>query len=224
MIRILKKIPQPVKTILMRIIYLPKELEIRIYDAAFLGKIPFPNKAYIKWNYALRNEGESLNLRHPVTLQDKLSWMKLYYHNPMHTQMVDKYGVRSIVKERIGEEYLVPLLGVYDSFDEIQFDVLPNQFVLKCTHDSGSVVICKDKATFDVQAAKKKLSACLKENHYYRSREWPYKNVKPRIICEPYLKDDHFVDRPDYKFLCFDGEPKMLLVLSDRGSEETQCK
>ncbi len=113
-------------------------------------------------------------------------------------------------------------MGVYDTFDAIDFNALPEQFVLKCTHDSGSVVICLDKNSFDKEAAKKKIEFCLKRNQFYLSREWPYKNVPPRIICEPYLKDDHFIDRPDYKFLCFHGEPKLLLVLSDRGSEETQ--
>ena len=216
-----KIIPKPIKSCVLWTVRRPEKIGNAIYRAASHGKIPFPNKAYIKWNFKIHT-GERLDLKNPKTLQEKLSWMKLYYHNPLHTQMVDKYGAREIIKDKIGEEYLVPLLGVYDSFEQIDFDTLPNQFVLKCTHDSGSVVLCKDKSKLDLSAAEKKLTSHLKQNQYYLSREWPYKNVKPRILCEPYLKDEHSVDRPDYKFLCFHGEPKIMLVLSDRGSEETQ--
>ena len=215
-------IPQSVKHTILNVARFPERTKWKIYRAASLGKIPFPDKAYIKWNFKLRNNGAKLDLKSPKTLQEKLSWMKLYYHDPKQTQMVDKYGVRSIIKEKLGEEYLVPLIGVYDTFEEIDFDSLPKQFVLKCTHDSGSVVICKDKDSFDYEAAKEKITSHLKYNHFYLSREWPYKNVHPRIICEPYLKDDNSEDRPDYKFLCFYGEPKLFLVLSDRGTEETQ--
>ena len=216
-----KFIPRPIKNAILWTVRRPEKIKNDIFRAMSLGKIPCPDEWYIQWNFKRRN-GFALDLKNPRTLQEKLSWMKLHYHDPLHTKMVDKYAVREIVKEKIGEEYLVPLLGVYDRFDDIDFDALPSQFVLKCTHDSGSVVICLDKAQFDKAAAKKKLEFCLKRNHFYLSREWPYKNVPPRIICEPYLKDDRFKDRPDYKFLCFHGEPKMLLVLSDRGTEETQ--
>lgn len=214
-------IPRPVKNLILRIVRIPERIKVKIYHAAANGKIPFPDKAYIKWNYKIHT-GDSLNLKSPSTFQEKLSWMKLHYHIPLHSKLVDKYAVRDIIKEKIGEEYLVPLLGVYDSFDDINFDSLPNQFVLKCSHDSGSVVICKDKSIFDFNYAKKTIVSHMKVNHFYRSREWPYKNVKPRILCEPYLKDDNAVDRPDYKFLCFNGEPKIMLVLTDRGSEDTQ--
>lgn len=215
-------IPKPIKNGILWVARRPEKIKLKVYRAASQGKIPFPDKAYIKWNFKVHNNGAKLDLNNPKTLQEKLSWMKLNYHNPQHTQMVDKYGVREIIKNKLGEEYLVPLIGVYNSFGEIDFDALPNQFVLKCTHDSGSVVICKDKHSFDYNAAKKKLEMCLGRNQFYLSREWPYKNVTPRIICEPYLKDERETDRPDYKFLCFHGEPKMMLVLSDRGSEDTQ--
>lgn len=157
--------------------------------------------------------GYELDLNNPKTFSEKLQWLKLYNRRPEYTMMVDKYRVREYIREKIGDEYLIPLLNVWDSVEEIDFDVLPNQFVLKCNHDQGSIVICKDKVHFDIDAAKQKLARKLKRNHYWSIREWPYKNVKPCIICERYMQDDGGKEElSDYKVLCFNGEPKLIEV------------
>lgn len=181
-----------------------------------LGLTAFiPDKLYLKIRFYLE-VGRKLNLKSPQTYNDKLQWLKLHEKNPQYTQMVDKYEVREYIKEKIGEEYLIPILGVWESADEIDFDKLPNQFVLKCTHDSGGLVICKNKETLDIEATKIKLQKCLKRNFYKIGREWPYKNVKPRIIAEKFMVDESGTDLKDYKFYCFNGEPKVLLISSDR--------
>lgn len=166
------------------------------------------DKKYIRWVYFLRN-GKKLNLDNPVTYFDKINWIKLNDRRPEYTTMVDKYEVKQYVSDIIGEEYVIPTIGVYENSNEIEFDKLPDQFVLKCTHDGGSTIICKEKKTFDIQMAKERLNRYLKRNYYYLSREWPYKDVTPRIICEPYLAG--IVDQ-NYKFFCFNGEVKFLYV------------
>ncbi|MBQ6267305.1 MAG: glycosyl transferase [Clostridia bacterium] len=207
-----KLIPRWIKDLLLYVVRIPQRCRLSLYYAASNGRIPFPDKAFQKWDYKIHT-GRKLNLRHPVTFQEKLQWLKYYYHNPIQSTLVDKYKVRSWVAEKIGEQYLIPLLGVFHSFDDIPFSELPDQFVLKCNHDSGSVVICKNKSSFDYEKAKEKLEACLKINHFYKSREWPYKNIQERcILCEPYLVDDHLHDLKDYKFFCFDGKVKFLYV------------
>lgn len=213
-----KLIPRSIKNIILKIARVPEKIKVKIYKAASLGKIPFPDKAFQKWDYKIHT-GRKLNLRHPVTFQEKLQWMKYYYRNPEFTKLVDKYEVRDYVKEKIGEEYLVPLYGVYNSWNEIDFSALPDAFVIKCTHDSGSVVICKNKSAFDYDAAKKKIEEGLARNQFYLSREWPYKNVKPRIIIEKYLIDEKSGDLPDYKFFCFDGKVKILESNTERQSK-----
>ena len=140
-----------------------------------------------------------LHLKNPLSFSEKLQWLKLYARNSLYTTMVDKYEVKEYVSNIIGENYLIPTIAVYDSFDEIDFDKLPNQFVIKCTHDSGGIVICKDKNTFDITNAKKKISKYLKRKYYYIHREWPYKNVAPRIIIERYMKDAACEELIDYK-------------------------
>lgn len=162
--------------------------------------------------------GYELNLNNPQTFNEKLQWLKLYDRNPLYTQMVDKYEVRKYIAETIGEKYLIPLIGVWDKFEEIDFDILPNQFVLKCTHDSGGLVICKDKGKLDIGATKKKINKSLKRNYFYHSREWPYKNVKPRIICEMYMVDELCAELKDYKFMCFNGKVKCSFVCLNRNS------
>ena len=157
-----------------------------------------------------------LNLDNPQTFNEKLQWLKLYDRKPEYTTMVDKYAVKRYVADIIGEEYIIPTLGVWNHFNEIDFDKLPNQFVLKCTHDSGGIVICKDKNKLDLKSAKKKIEKCLRRNYYWSSREWPYKNVKPRIIAEEYLSDTKTNDLYDYKFFCFGGEVKCFKVDYDR--------
>ena len=152
----------------------------------------------------------------------KIQWMKLYDRDPLYTQLVDKYAVRSFVAERIGEEYLIPCLGVWDRFEAIDFDTLPDQFVLKCTHDSGSVRVCRDKRELDMVALKKHFREALRDNQYYGGREWPYKKVKARIIAEKYMEDEATKELRDYKFFCFGGESKALRIDSERGTGDVK--
>ena len=169
----------------------------------FWLKTRIPDELYLKIRY-MRFCHKWLNLTNPQTFNEKLQWLKLYDRKPEYTTMVDKYAVKKFVADIIGAEYIIPTLGVWNHFDEIDFEKLPNQFVLKCTHDSGGLVICKDKAKLDKVAAKKKLETSLKHNYYWSGREWPYKNVKPRIIAENYMTGVHSMAFYDYKF-CFDG-------------------
>lgn len=179
-----------------------------------------PDRIYLPLKYYMRT-GEFLNLRNPVTYTEKLQWLKLHDRRPLYTTLVDKYEVKKYVAEKLGEEYVVPLLGVWENVDDIPFDELPAQFVLKCTHDSGGLQICKEKASFDIDSAKKKINQVLKANYYWANREWPYKNVKPRVIAEKYLEDSQTCDTRDYKFFTFGGEPKVMYIATGRGSGET---
>lgn len=177
------------------------------------------DKRFLKLKYLQLFE-KKLDLHHPKTYTEKLQWLKLYDRQPEYIPMVDKFEVKKIVAEKIGEEYVVPTLGVWSRAEDIDFDALPEQFVLKCTHDSGSIVICKDKKNFDQERAKEKLAACLKETPFFYGREWPYLGVNPRIIAEPYLEDAASGELPDYKFFCFDGVVKALFIATDRQKEE----
>lgn len=163
-----------------------------------------------------RRVGYDLDLEHPKTFNEKLQWLKLYDRKPEYIQMVDKYEVKKYVADKIGEDYIIPTLGIYDTFDEIEFDKLPQQFVLKCTHDSGSVVICKDKDKFDRKVVGEILNSKLQRNFYWVCREWPYKNVKPRIIAEKYMSDESNEELKDYKFFVFNGKVKLIQVDYDR--------
>lgn len=166
---------------------------------------------YLKWRFK-KGFGKELNLNNPRTFNEKLQWLKLYDRNPLYINLVDKLKVRKFVAERIGLEYLVPLYGYWDNFEDINFNELPNSFVLKTTHDSGSVVICKDKVTFDKRSARKVLNKSLKTNYFYSAREWPYKNVEPKIIAEKLLVQENDEELRDYRLFCFDGEPKFIAV------------
>lgn len=185
-----------------------------------LPKNQFFDGIYLKILYRYKM-GKRLNLDSPKTFNEKLQWIKLYDRKPIYTTMVDKYEVKKYVSDIIGEEYIIPTLGVWDKFEEIDFERLPNQFVLKCTHDSGGLIIVKDKGNFDINKAKKKINHCMRRNYYINTREWPYKNVKHRIIAEPYLEDSHDESMHDYKFFCFNGEAKYVLVCTNR---ETSLK
>lgn len=162
---------------------------------------------------------KKLDLKNPKTFNEKLQWLKLYNRNPEYTKMVDKYEVKKYVAEKIGEEYIIPLIGIYNSFDEINFNELPDQFVIKCTHDSGGIVICKDKSNFSIEEARKKINKCMKNNYYRSWREWPYKNVKPRIIIESFMDDGVNSQLVDYKLQCFWGKVDNILVCVDRDKE-----
>ena len=180
----------------------------------------YSDETFLKKLFKLRMNKE-LNLDNPLTFCEKLQWLKLYNRKPEYTQMVDKYEAKKYVANIIGGEYIIPTIGVWDRVEDIDWKELPNQFVLKCTHDSGGLVICKDKSTLDIKKAVKKLKKSMKRDYFYDNREWPYKNVKHRIIAEQYLEDEGHSDLPDYKFFCFNGEPKCCQVIRDRRSIET---
>lgn len=192
-----------------------------------------PDKPYVKLYYYL-TMGKKLNLKNPKTFNEKLNWLKLYDRIPLYTTLVDKYEVKDWVKAKIGEEYVIPTLGVWDSFEEIPFDELPNQFVLKTTHGGGSVgvVICKDKQAFDKEAARKKLNHSMHISGYEKHREWPYKNVHRRIIAEKYMEEASSNTKitesagvlNDYKFFCFDGEVKYLFIATERQKAGEEVK
>lgn len=180
-----------------------------------------PDEMYIQLNYFAHFK-KFADLKNPVTYNEKLNWLKIHDRDPLYTELVDKYAVKEYVGQKIGEEYIVPTLGIWDSVDKIDFEALPNQFVLKCTHDSEGLVICKDKTQLDFEAAKEKLRQCQKQNFFYIGREWPYKHVKPRIIAEQYIEDHIDGELRDYKFFCFDGEPKAMFIASERSKGTTK--
>lgn len=177
----------------------------------------FPDKLFLKLKFRLMMR-EKLDLNCPKTFNQKLQWLKLYNRKPEYTNMVDKYAVKEYVANIIGEEHIIPTLGVWNSVDEIDWDVLPNQFVLKTTHGGGGggVVICKNKANFDRDAACQILKKSMKDNIYITQREWPYKNVQKRIIAEEYMIDESGYELKDYKFFCFNGKVECFKVDFDR--------
>lgn len=177
-----------------------------------------PDKMYLRLMFRFKM-GYKLDLKHPKTYSEKLMWLKLNDHKPEYTTLVDKYAVKKHVAEIIGEQYVIPTLGVWDKPEDIEWDSLPEQFVLKTTHGGGNtgVVICKDKATFDKEKAVAKLRESLKQDIYRTLREWPYKNVPRRILAEKFIEAENN-DLPDYKFFCFDGEVKALFIGTERGT------
>lgn len=174
-----------------------------------------PDKQYIQLQY-FSLFGKFPNLKCPKTFNEKLNWMKLYYRKDEMTTMVDKYAVKEYVSERIGTEYVIPTIGVWDNPEQIDLSILPSQFVLKCTHDSGSVFICKNKDEFDFDRVKQEIKKALTIRGGTYAREWPYYNVVPRIIAEPYMEDSETHDLRDYKFFCFDGTVKALFIATER--------
>lgn len=181
------------------------------------------DEAYVRCMYKAKF-GKYPDLVNPKTYTEKLQWLKLYDRKADYTRMVDKHDAKEYVAERIGDEFIIPTLGVWNTYEEIDFALLPNQFVLKTTHDSGGVVICKDKHAFDHKKAKKILTRSLQRNFYALHREWPYKSVQPRIIAEEYIEDAKTEELRDYKFFCFDGKVKALFVASDRQNKHEETK
>lgn len=173
------------------------------------------DKTFLKLKY-WATTGRKLNIDNPGSFNEKLQWLKLYNRRSEYTMMADKYAVREYVKKTIGEEYLIPLLGVWDRPEDIDFDVLPEQFVLKCNHDCGSVIICRDKSSFDQVATINKLKKCLKENYYWQGREWPYKDIKPKIVAEKYMGDN----LTDYRIYCFNEIPKLIYSYSNESQAD----
>lgn len=182
-----------------------------------------PDKLYLQLIF-FKHFHRFINFKNPKTFNEKLQWLKLYNRKPEYTMMVDKYLVKEYVALKIGGEYIIPTLGVWDHPHEIDFCKLPNQFVLKWNHDSGSIVICKDKEQFDVQEAIKKLKIADGRTGYWYGREWPYKNVEPKIIAEKYMEDYGTEELRDYKFFCFDGRVQLMFVASDRQNSTVDTK
>ena len=201
---------------------------IKYPDRLILGIIKktrflYSETLYLKLFYYFQL-GQQLHLNSPQKFTEKIQWLKLHDRKPIYTTMVDKYEVKKYVADIIGDEYIIPTLGVWDRFEDINFDTLPDQFVLKCTHDSGGLVICRDKKSLDIEAAKKKINDSLRTNFFWVGREWPYKNVKPRIIAEQYMEDDTDHELRDYKFFAFDGIAKALFIATNRGDEAVDTK
>ena len=165
--------------------------------------------------------GKRLPLKDPQTFNEKIQWLKINDRNPMYISMVDKFDAKQYVAAQIGKEYIIPTIGVWNSFDEIDLSKLPNKFVLKCTHDSKSCIVCKDKSRFDYLSASGKLSKALKRNYYWRYREWVYKDIKPRIIAEDYIENDEVDGLHDYKVWCFGGKAKYIQYISGHIGEKT---
>lgn len=178
------------------------------------------DKLALKWMYR-GIMGTPLDIDHPVTFNEKMQWLKLYDRDPLYIELVDKHEVRKHIKNLLGEDFLIPEIALYNTPQEINFDALPDQFVLKCTHDSGSAVVCRDKATFDVPATVKWLESRMKRSHYWGGHEWPYKNVKPRIIIEAFMDSGKPEGLTDYKFYCFNGQPKFMYISSGLEHHDT---
>lgn len=179
-----------------------------------------PDEPYLKMVFWIKT-GKKLNLKNPVTYCDKLNWLKLHDVHPEYTRLVDKVAVRDYLKEILGEDICLPLLGVWEHYDDIDFDALPDKFVLKCNHDSGSVKVITDKAAMDHAALREFYESRLKQNPYLLGREYPYRDVPPRIYAEQYMVPAGDSDINDYKFFCFDGKPEILFVATERS---TDCK
>lgn len=181
-----------------------------------------PDEPYLKLMFRLKM-GKSLDLNNPKTFNEKLQWLKLHDRRPEYTRMVDKYEAKEFIASKIGDEHIIPTLGVWDKFEDIDFSALPDQFVLKTTHDSGGVYICKDKRTLDLYAAKKVIEESLNSNYFMLYREQPYKGIRRRIIAEQYMTDDtHSDEFTDYKFYCFNGNVDCVMVCYDRASGDTK--
>ena len=183
-----------------------------------LGIIRLKDEHYLQIIYKRRFHTWA-NLKEPKTFQEKLCYLKLYNRDKRYTQMVDKYAVREYIAEKIGAKYLIPMIGIYDNVDEINFEDLPNQFVMQCTHDSASTIVCTDKTKLNIEKAKKMMKRKLRKNYYYKDREWVYKDVQPRIIIKQYMKDETESELKDYKILCFNGDPKFIGVHFDRSTK-----
>jgi hypothetical protein len=179
------------------------------------------DEAYLKILFR-RIMNQQLDLKNPKTFNAKLQYLKLHDRKPLYTKLVDKFEVKKYVADLIGEEYIIPTLGVWEKFDDIDFAKLPEKFVLKCTHDSGSTAICDKNDLMTINKAKKKIGKCLKRNYYWPGREWPYRDVQPRIIAEPFLIDSETKELRDYKFTCFDGAVNDVMVCMDRNTNDVK--
>lgn len=181
-----------------------------------------PDSLYLRLKWLGTRMPYRLNLKNPQSFNEKLQWIKLNDRNPLYTTLVDKYKVKQYVADRIGEEYVIPLLGVWDKVEDIDWGMLPSQFVIKCSHDCGGMVISKNKADLDIENASLRLKKAFQNDYYYEGREWPYKNVKPKVFAEEY-REDEYGELRDYKFFCFDGQVKALFIATDRSKDTETC-
>ena len=204
-----------------------EKIRLRLFSAfSRRGLLDFlSDKTYLKLKYWCAF-GKSLNLKNPQTYNEKLQWLKLYDRKPLYTKLVDKVTVKDYVAQIIGKDYIIPTLGIWDSFDEIDFDSLPSQFVLKANHSGNSegVVICKNKDSFDKEKAKMILGQALATDYYKDGREWPYKDVTRKIFAEEYLEDNDTRELRDYKFFCMNGVCRALFIATDRQKEGEEVK
>lgn len=200
----------------MNILYFinPKNLIILLMQKNI---IKISDEKFLKLLYKMKFKKE-LDLNNPKTFNEKIQWLKLYDRKDKYTIMSDKHAAKEYVSKIIGKEYIIPTIGVWEKFEDIDFSKLPEEFVLKCTHDSGTVIICKDKSKLNLKKIRKKINKNLKRKYYYTGREWPYKNIKPKIIIEKYLKDSK--EPKDYKFMCFNGKVKCSFVCSNRRGKD----
>ncbi len=196
---------------ILRVLKKPKKIIIYL---ASKGIIKYDDQKYIEYVYKERFN-KDLDLENPQTFNEKLQYLKIHDHNPLYTTLVDKIAVKNYIAENYSEDYVIPLIKVYDNVKEIDFSALPDKFVLKTTHDSGTIVICDDKKTLDQKKTIKKLKKRLKRKYYYLWREWPYKNVAPKIIAEEYVVDKNN-ELNDYKFYCFNGKAEYVMVCTNR--------
>ena len=181
------------------------------------------DEKYLKILYKLVFD-KDLDLINPQTFNEKIQWLKINDRKEIYTKMVDKYEAKNYVADVIGKEYIIPTIGIYNKLSDIDLSKLPDKFVMKCTHDSGGLIICKDKKQLNFNKEKKKIAKSLKRKFYYSGREWPYKNVKPRIIVEKYMEESDKKELKDYKLFCFNGIPQIVLVCSERYSSENMCE
>lgn len=205
-----------------KIIHILKKPSLIFLTAGHRGLLNWVNdELYLKIAFKIRT-GKSLNLKDPVLFNEKLQWLKLYDRKSIYSLMVDKYEAKKYVANIIGEKYIIPTIGVWDKVEDIDFKSLPRQFVLKCTHDSGGVIICKDKNKLSIEDTRKKLKQGLKYNFYGSLREWPYKNIKPRIIGEKFMQNKEDANLNVYKIFCFSGEPTIIQAIqNDKTDYET---
>lgn len=189
-----------------------------------IGPLVKNDEIFLKMKWKVSGMQYPLNLNEPKSFNEKLQWLKLYDRKPIYTTMVDKVDAKKYVASIIGEEYIIPTIAVWNNVNEIDWDVLPNQFVMKCSHDSGGIVICNDKSKLNIKKAIHTMKKGLKRHYFWQNREWPYKDVKPRIIVEKYMEDKKTGELRDYKFFCFDGVVKALYVASDRQKKGEETK
>lgn len=194
--------------------------EIRFGYLARLGFLNYmSDRKFIEKEYYYKF-GVIPNLDEPLTFNEKIQWLKINDRRESYALMVDKFEAKEYVAKKIGKEYIIPTIGIYEKFNDIDFDKLPDRFVIKCTHDSGGIVICRNKDNFNIELARKTINKYLRRRYYYIHREWPYKNVRPRIIVEKYIENKNSEPLVDYKLFCFNGSPEIILVCSERFSND----